>query len=270
MFKGASTPFRAKIKKGSSPMAEAISERQVGRRFDIQRMFSTLFRPRQAFEIVKTEGRASWLTPMLILSLFALLAVLVSGYLRTRAAMLGEVALPPGWEYWTPDMQNNYMQAQQLNQGKVVMYVFPLVSAWAGLWVGWLVLGGLLHLGSTLLGGRGSMQSALNITAWASVPFALRDILRIIYMLMAQHAITSPGLSGFGTSAFMVQVLSRTDIFLFWSIVLLIIGFAVVDGLTRGKAVLGVLVVMLIILSAQAGLGSMLANLGGTVTQRPF
>jgi len=262
--------FRVKIKKGLFPMAEAISERQVGRRLDIQRIFSTLFRPRQAFEIVKTEARSSWLTPMLILSLVALLVVLVSGYLRTQAAMLGEVTFPPGWEYWTPDMQNNYMQAQQLNQGAVVMYVFPLVSAWARLWVGWVVLGGLLHLGSTLLGGRGSMQSALNITAWAFLPFALRDILRIIYMLIEQHAITSPGLSGFGTSAFMVEILSRTDIFLVWSIVLLIIGFAVVDGLTRGKAVLGVLLVMLIILSAQAGLGTMLANLGGAASQRPF
>lgn len=251
-------------------MVETVSERQVGRRFDFQRVFATLFRPRQAFEIIKTEARPSWLMPMLILSIVSLLVVLVSGYLRTQAALMGEVTLPPGWEYWTPDMQNNYMQAQQLNQGTVVMYVFPLVSAWMRLWLGWVVLGGLLHLGSTLLGGRGSMQSALSITAWALLPFALRDILRTLYMLIERHAINSPGLSGFGTSAFMVEVLSRTDIFLIWSIVLLIIGFAVVDGLTRSKAILGVFVVMLIILSAQAGLGTMLANFGGAAAQRPF
>lgn len=251
-------------------MAEAISERQVGRRFDIQRMFAALFRPRQAFEAIRTEAGSSWLTPMLSLSAVSLLVVLVSGYLRTQAALLGEVPLPPGWEYWTPEMQNNYMQAQQLNQGAVVMYVFPLVSAWARLWIAWVVLGGLLHLGSTLLGGRGSMQSALSITAWACLPFALRDILRILYMFAERHAITSPGLSGFGTSAFMVEILSRTDIFLIWTVVLLVVGFAVVDGLTKGKAVLGVLIVILILLSAQAGLGTMLANFGGAATQRPF
>ena len=150
------------------------------------------------------------------------------------------------------------------------MYVFPLVSAWVRLWAGWAVLAGLLHLGSTLLGGRGSMQSALSVTAWALVPFALRDILRVFYMLFAQHAITSPGLSGFATSAFMVEVLSRTDIFLIWSMVLLMIGFAVVDGLSRSKAVIAVFIVMVIILSAQAGVGTMLTNLGGTATQRPF
>jgi hypothetical protein len=251
-------------------MAEAISDRQVGRRFDIQRIFSTLFRPRGAFELIKAEGRASWLTPMLILSLTSLLVVLASGYFKTQAAMMGEVPLPPGWEYYTPDMQNNYMQAQQLNQGTVVMYVFPLVSAWGRLWVGWVLLAGLLHLGSTLLGGRGSMQSALSVTAWALMPFALRDILRLLYMLVEKHAITSPGLSAFATSAFMVEILSRTDIFLVWSVILLMIGFAIVDGLSRGKAVLGVLLVILIVLSAQAGLGTLLANLGGATTQRPF
>jgi len=251
-------------------MTETLSEKQPVRRFDLQRVLATLLRPRQMFTTTATEGRSTWLTPMMILSLTALLVVLMSGYLKTRAAMLGEVALPPDWQYWTPDMQNNYMQAQQLTQGKVFMYVIPLVSAWSGLWIGWIVLAGLLHLGSTLLGGRGSMQSAMNITAWASLPFALRDLLRLAYMLSASHAITSPGLSGFATSAFLAQLLSRTDIFLIWSIVLLVIGFSIADGLTRGKAVVGVAVVVLLLLFAQAGVGTMISGLSGTVVQRPF
>ena len=251
-------------------MVETISEQQAGKQFDFQRIFSILFRPRLGFELFKGEARASWLMPMLILSLCALLVVLVSGYFRTQAAMQGEVPLPPGWEYWTPEMQANYMQAQQLNQGTVVMYVFPLVGAWVRLWLGWAVLGGLLHLGSTLLGGRGSMQSALTITAWASLPFALRDILRTLYILIEGHAINSPALSGFATSMFMVEIFSHIDLFFLWSLFLLMVGFAVVDGLTRSKAVLGVFAVMLIILSAQAGMGTLLANLGGGATQRPL
>jgi hypothetical protein len=251
-------------------MTETTLEKQPVRRFDFQRVFSTLLRPRQIFTATTVEPRSTWLTPMLVLSLTALLVVLVSGYLRTRAAMLGEIPLPPDWQYWSPDMQNNYMQAQQLTQGKVFMYVIPLVSAWSGLWVGWIILGGLLHLGSTLLGGRGSMQSALNIAAWASLPAAVRDILRIIYMLSASHAITSPGLSGFATSAFWSQVLARTDIFLIWTMALLIIGFSIGDGLPRGKAFVGVVMVMLILLVAQAGLGTMIAGLSGAAVQRPF
>lgn len=245
-------------------MAEIVSEKRIERRIDFPRIFAILFHPRRTFEEVVSEARPSWLTPMLVLTVTSLLVVLVSGYLKTRAAQMGEVPLPPDWQYWNPDMQQKYMQAQQLTQGTTFMYVIPLVSAWASLWLGWVVLGGLLHLGSTLLGGRGSMSGALSIVAWSSLPFAFRDGLRAVYMLSASHAITSPGLSGFATSAFLVQLLARTDIFLIWSIVLLVIGFAIVDGLPRGKAIIGVMVVMAVVLSAQAGLGALIARLGAS------
>ena len=115
------------------------------------------------------------------------------------------------------------------------------------------------------------MQSALNIVAWASLPFAVRDILRIIFMLAAGHAIVSPGLSGFtSTPGFVTQLLTRVDIFLIWHIVLLVIGFALTDGLPRGKAVTGVLVVVLLVLLAQAGLGALASSFGGLAVQRPF
>jgi hypothetical protein len=208
---------------------------------------------------------------MLLLTLSAILVVVVAGYLKSRAAMMGEVQLPPDWQYWTPEMQNNYMQAQQATQGPVFLYVMPMVSALTGLWVGWLLLAGLLHFGSTLLGGRGSMQSALNIVAWASLPFVLRDILRIVFMLTAGHPIVSPGLSGFtATPGFVAQLLTRLDIFLIWHIILLIIGFSLTDGLPRGKAVTGVVVVVLLVLFAQAGLGALASSFSGLAVQRPF
>jgi hypothetical protein len=252
-------------------MTDIPLERQPTRRFDFPRILSVLSHPRSTFAQMTAESRSSWLTPMLVLSLTALLVVLVAGYLKTRAAMMGEVQMPPDWQWWTPEMQNNYMQAQQATQGPIFMYVIPLVGAWTALWLGWVLVAGLLHLGSTLLGGRGSMQNALNIVAWGSLPFVIRDLLRVGYMLVAGHAISSPGLSGFATSpGFLPQLLSRLDIFVIWFIVLLIIGFAVADGLSRGKAVFGVVTVMLLILLAQAGLGSLTSGIGGQAVQRPF
>jgi len=246
-------------------------DQQPARRFDLPRVLATLIHPRQAFAEIASESRAVWLTPMLVLSVTASLAVFVAGYLKSRAALMGEIALPPDWQFWTPEMQNNYMQAQQATQGPVFTYVIPLVGALAAIWLGWLVLAGLLHLGSTLLGGRGSMQSALNVVAWASLPFALRDILRIVFMLLAGHAIASPGLSGFAAGAgFLSQLLARTDVFLVWSVILLVIGFGVADGLPRSKALADVIIVMLIVLLAQAGLGALGSRLGGVVVQRPF
>jgi hypothetical protein len=252
-------------------MTDISLERQSPRRFDVARILSVLTRPRSFFEHLAAESRATWLTPMLLLSVTALLVVIIAGYMKTRAAMMGEVQMPPDWQWWTPEMQENYARAQQATQGPTFMYIFPLVRAWSGLWVGWVLVGGLLHLASTLLGGRGSMQGALNIAAWASIPFAIRDVLKVIYMLVEGHAINSPGLSGFAMSAgFIPQLLARLDLFVFWYILLLVIGFSVADGLPRGKAVLGVAVVMVLLLAAQAGLATLMAGVGGQAVQRPF
>ena len=241
------------------------------RRIDLARALSFLLRPGKVCGEMASQGRSAWSTPMLILTVTAILVVLVSGYLRTRAAMMGEVQLPPDWQYWTPEMQNSFMQAQQATQGPTFMYIIPMVCSLTGLWLGWLVLAGLLHLGSTLFGGRGSMQSALNVVAFASLPFALRDLLRAIFMLATGGVISSPGLSGFAASAGLVsQVLRYTDIFLVWNIILLVIGFAVSDGLTRGRAFVTVLVVMAIVLLAQAGLGTLISGTGNSAVQRPF
>ncbi len=244
-------------------MTELIPNSPV-RKFNFSRIFEVLLQPQHALTDIAGETNSSWLTPMLLLSISTFLYVIVSGYLKARATMMGEVQLPPDWQYWTPDMQNNFMQAQQATQGPVFVYVIPLVLALTGLWLGWLILSGLLHLGSTVLGGRGSMQGALNIVGWTNLPFLIRDLLRVIFMLLAGHAILSPGLSGFtGSAVFLAKIFSRFDIFFVWNAVLLILGFSKADGLPKTKAIIGVATVLIIILLMLAGIGTLTSSIGG-------
>jgi len=239
------------------------TQNSPAQRVDLTRPLAFLIRPKRVYEEMTSESRAAWSMPMIILSVTAIIAVIVAGYLKTQAAMMGEVPLPPDWQYWSPDMQQNFMQAQQATQGATFMYIIPLVGVLTSLWFGWVVVGGLLHLGSTLLGGRGSMQSALNVVAWASLPFALRDVLRVIFMISVGHAINSPSLSGFATtSTLLSQILSHVDLFWIWYLILLVIGFTVADGLSRKKASMGVAIVLLLVLAAQGGLGSLMARFG--------
>lgn len=252
-------------------MTDITIDKQPARRFDVSRLFSVLLHPGSAFSEMTAEARASWLTPMLVLSLTTILVVIVSGYLQSRSAMTGEVELPPDWQYWSPDMQNDYMQAQQADQGTAFVYILPLVGSLSALWIGWVFVAGLLHLGSTLLGGRGSMQGALNVVAWASLPFALRDVLRVIFMLAVGHAIVSPGLSGFiPNPGFLSEVVERVDLFWVWHVILLVIGLSVADGLPRSKAFVGVAAVLLLVLAAQAGMGSLLSGIGGQGSPSPL
>ena len=228
------------------------------------KIINFLRQPQQVFEEIIQEEKPNWQIPMLVLSISTTLSIIVSGTLIARAASMGEVQLPPDWQWWTPDMQNNYMQAQQSMQGPVFTYIIPLVGALLGLWFGWLILGGLLHFGSTIFGGRASMQKDLTITAWASLPFLMRDILRIFFMLIVGHAIQNPGLSGFAeNSAFLAQLLSRLDLFFIWMIILLIIGLRQADNLPRTKTITNVLIVSLLILLLSSGIGAILSSASG-------
>lgn len=245
------------------------------KRFDFKRLFSFLLQPGKQFEQMAAAETSSWQMPMLFISLALILRLLVSGYFQARAAAMGQVPLPPDWQWWTPDMQNNYMQAIQQTQSPVFVYVIPIVLGLSGLWLGWPILTGLLHLTSTLFGGRGKMGTALSLTAWASLPFALRDLLRVVFMLIAGRAISSPGLSGFVTATepgmvFLGQILANLDIFFLWHILLLIIGFRLADNLSAVKAAMGVLIVLALSLLAQAGLGTLAVRLSGLMVTRQF
>jgi hypothetical protein len=234
------------------------------------------FYPRRAFARISSYQRAVWLTPLLILSCLVLLNVLVTGMIKHQAAMSGEISYPPNFEYYTPEQQAQYMQAIQSTQGPVFVYVLPAIASVLGVWVGWLILGGILHLVTTLFGGRGSTALSMNIVAWASLPFALRYLVQIVYMLVAQKLIGSAGLSGFsptGDSGWILyagQLLRLVDIYLIWQVLLLILGVRISAGLNTTKSFLGVILAIMVILLLQSGLsyaGSMLGNLSIT---RPF
>ncbi len=252
-------------------MAEITAEGLPARRMEFHRVGEVLLHPGRGLQKVSEAGGAIWLTALLVLSLGTILSRVASGFFKARAAMLGTAPLPMDFQYWTPEMQQSYYQSQQAMQGPVFVYIIPLVLGLVSLWLGWLILAGALHLASTLLGGRGSMGSALNVTAFALLPFALRDGLRVVYMLISGGDIQNPGLSGFAVGAgFVMQLLSHLDIFLVWQVILLALGLHAADSLPRNKAALIAVGVVALLMLAQSGLGTLGANMGDLAIQRPF
>ncbi len=239
-------------------------------RFDFKQLGTFLFRTRAGIARLASAEKPVWLLPMLAVTLLFIVRTVVSGYFQARAAAMGNVQLPVDWQWWSPEMQQNYMQAQQATQGPVFVYIIPLTLGLVKFWAAWLIVGGLTHLSSTLFGGRGKMVSALNVTAWACLPFVLRDLLRIIFMLIEKHSIASPGLSGLVTSVFLMKLLGSLDLFFLWFAVLLVFGISKVDKLSLGKAAAGVAIVLVVALLAQAGLGTLAASLGNMTITRGF
>jgi hypothetical protein len=256
-------------------MAE-IASVENNRRFFFSWVPEVIFRPRRAFQRIALSTNSIWLTPLLILTFLVLVNVLVAGKLKSQAAAMGEISYPPNYQYYTPEQQAQYTQAIQSTQGPVFVYILPAITSILGVWIGWLLLGGILHLVTTLLGGRGSTAISMNIVAWGSIPFAVRALVQIFSMLISNRLISNPGLSGFspagdtGWLLFVGQILRLIDIYIIWQILLLILGTRLTTGITATKSASGVILTILIIIALQAGfsyLGSVLGNL--TIT-RPF
>ena len=160
--------------------------------------------------------------------------------------------------------------------GPVFTYLLPSVVAVIGIYLGWLILGWVIHLGLTLMGGRGSSRQALNIIAWTLLPFAIRDIVRIAAMWTTGQPLTALGLSGFapvgeGTSTiYLTTLLSFVDIYLLWHILLLLIGVRAAEPISRAKAWSVALFTVIAFLLIRALPALIAAQFDGLTVVRPF
>ena len=247
------------------------------RRFHFEWVFPIFVRPRQVFTEIAEKNRGVWQAAIVILMVTTVVRVIVAGVISQSDPMAGQMNLPQGFESYSPEMQAQFMQAAQATTSPVFVYVFPAIANLLGVWIGWLVVGGLLHLLLMLQGGRGGTLGTMNVVAWAGMPYALRDIVRILAMLIGGHVIASPGVSGFivadatGAALLASGALALLDIYLIWQGVLLVVGLNAGElNLTKGRVIGTVVVTMLLVIVAQAGLSFVGAQFTNLTVMRPF
>lgn len=261
-------------------MAELEMETSVNngvkpRRLHFEWVLPLFFRPARTLKKVVEQDHPVWQTPLLILSVLAILVVLVGAPIRTQLTQqVGE--LPPDFQYWPPDQQEQYYASQANKANPMFIYLFPALGVLIGIWLSWFLLGSILHLALTLSGSRGSSGQAINLVAWASLPFALRFIVTALVILINKRLIASAGVSGFiaadaeGFTAFIRILLTFVDIYLIWQLILLMIGSLPLTGLSRGKAWTAVFVTVLLMLVLQAVPGYVSSLLSGLSLTRGF
>lgn len=240
-------------------------------------LLPVLIRPRKAFSEIAAQARGVWLVPILTLTLIAILVAVIRGVTLASDPAAQQVDLPPDFQYYSPSDQERFMQAAQATSSPSFRYIFPAIGGSLGVWVGWLVVSGVIHLATTLLGGRSDTRAASNLVAWAGLPFGVRGLVRILAMLIGGHVIASPGVSGFvpdGATGFMLflgSLLALVDLYIVWHIVLLFIGIRAADpNLSAPKALGAVVVIILVTMLFQALVSFGVAQIGNLTLMRPF
>lgn len=242
-------------------------------RFDL--VLPLFIRPRATLERIAAANRALWQTPLLLLLAAITGRSLVNGSI-TAANRSTDVALPPGFEFYTPEQMAQFQQTAAGTNNVTFNYILPTIGAVLGLLAVWIIISGLLHLGLTLFGGRGTSQATVNIVAWASLPLLLRFAVQIGAMLITDRALVSPGLAGFAPAgegllpALASSALSQIDIYLIWQTVLLVIGAKAVSQLPTGKCVAVVLFVTALVMLLRALPGVLMAQFSDLTVIQPF
>lgn len=243
-------------------------------RFDL--VLPLFIRPRATLSRVAAQNRANWRTPILLLVVATVVRALVAGSINAAANTGGELTLPPGYEFYTPEQMAQFQQAATATNTPTFNYILPALGAALGVIVIWFIVSWLLHLVLTLLGGRSTSQATINVVAWASLPFLLRSVIQIIYMLVTDQVIASPGVSGFApagegfVNSLLGSILSQVDLYWIWFVILLFIGARIVSQLPGVKCWLAVLLVTILVMALRALPAAILAQFSDLTVIRPF
>lgn len=240
-------------------------------------VFSMFLKPKTTFERILAQENAAWPIPLMILTVSAVLYVVVSGHASYVSGRSEEPTLPPNLEYYAPESQDQLRRAMEVADGPIFHYLFPAAMAIARVWLGWLIVSAGLHFLLTLKGGRGSNRSAMNLTAWAGLPFALRDIVRIVYVLITGQAIQYPGLSGLApvtytsviTSGY-TEILRLIDVYWVWHVTLLVVAIRAYRDIRLRKGISVVMIMQLFALLIQVVPGLFSQRLADLAIIQPF
>jgi hypothetical protein len=121
--------------------------------------------------------------------------------------------------------------------------------------IAFLILAGIFLLAFVLMGATLTYKKALAVTFWAMAPPAIiLTLLAIVFMLVkepdsldvidiSKNVASNPAVAvDEKTNPLLHSLLARIDLFSFWTIYLLTLGFATVSGTRLGKAATVILV----------------------------
>ena len=196
----------------------------------IGRMMGALFSPQKTFESI--ARRPTWLPPVILACLLALVVVgLFNHRVGWRSYLDKQVANSSRFQQLSAEQQQRTMEAQ-LKWTPRVVYVEAVIAPFAGaLLLAGIFLGVLNGLGGT----RFNFKTSLGIVSYSWMPNVISGLLGIVVLLVKDPAtIDLQNLVASNAGAFLadnspkwlVAMLTPVDLFSFWVMILLAIGYS--------------------------------------------
>lgn len=167
-------------------------------------------------------------------------------WLQPNRALM-HIAKKPGWSWTTPlalGLLSLYIKVGVLALVQPAVFGQTLLLGLSSLVVGWLIATLLLWFASRGTGRHLNFYVLLTLCAWATVPFAARNLVQALYMLITGDAVDTSGLAGLleGVSylftftepswvlTLSTAALGRLDLYNLWHIGLLLLIWHTLQG----------------------------------------
>ena len=222
-----------------------------------ERLLGVIFSPGETFRSI--AQRPDWVVPLIVM-------VIIS---------VGTIALFAPRIDWDPlrdqladqmstqgrDVSDSDLQ-QMISVSKIVMYIQSVV----GIPIATLVIALVFLLAFKMFGGEGDFGQYFSVVIYSFVPQMISSILAVIILLIKGtvrlDAIQTLVMSNLGfladptEQAVQFALLSSIDLFTFWTLALLVIGFGLVSKLSKGQVIGIVIAVWLIYVIGKVGLSA--------------
>lgn len=194
------------------------------------RVFGVLFSPKETFASV--ARRPTWLVPILLLCLVELGIISVfSNRVGWRSLIEKQMTSNSRFQELPPAQQENQIRLALKYApifGYVEVIVAPVLAALAFAGIFWLIF-------NMMVGARIGYQTSLAVVSYGLVPSIVGGLIGILILFLKdpatvdlQHLIAS-NVGAFLSSdspKWLVALLSSVDLFLFWEMILMAIGFS--------------------------------------------
>jgi hypothetical protein len=226
-------------------------------------------RPAKTLRAMLAEEKPNWLLPLLVVSIMLILNVVLSAPAQRNAIQSG-LNTPQEFQYWTPEEQANYLNAQASKSSPTFIYAYPILIGIATWWVVWFLTANILHLMITLAGSRSPNFKSSNLAGWAMLPFALGLLIKAITVAASGRLLAPAPFAALltedatGLQLYARSVLGNVDAYWLWHAILLVLGAKPLSKLAAGKAlgaVLAVILLMLLLQGVPGLLGGLLGNM---------
>jgi len=214
-----------------------------------QRIIGVLFSPDATFASI--ARRPDFVVPLVLLLVVSLAAgVIMAPHVDFGAA--AREAMEQN-KNATPEQVDKAVRISA-SIGKVFTYISPVLSL-----IGLLVIAGIVLLAFRIFGGEGDFKQAFSVTCYSSMPTIIKSVVTLIIIVAKGGIIPAQALATLVRSnlGFLVDykanpvafaLLSSFDIFSFWFLALLIIGFSYVARVSKVKAAVTIISLWIIVL----------------------